>query len=386
MNQEAMAYLDEAMDFIQRNSVRRERIDWPVLRQEVYALAAHAQTPAETYPAIQLALERLGDHHSFFLDPVKEQLRLEGKVKHTGLYAVYPEGVVGLVSPGSVAEAAGIKVGDRIETLDHQPITLLTFEQFQALLKGGELDLSLASVRDGSTYSVHLQASPFFANRSPEGRRLEGGIGYLDLPGLRGHAALNYAEIVQCIISEIDQTTTCGWIVDLRRNTGGNMWPMLVGIGPVLGEGECILFVTSDEQEGIFYQQGRAFSMREEEFEAIEQAYTLKQSWPPVAVLTSPLTASSGEFVTLAFRGRPRTRSFGEPTFGVPTANDDKRLGDGALILLTNALGADRTGQSYDSPVPPDFPVKIDWTRLGTDDDPVLQAALRWLRAEEGCS
>lgn len=386
MNREAMAYLDEAMDYIQNNSLRRAHIDWPALRQEVYALATHAQTPAETYPALQFALERLGDHHSLFLDPVKEQLRLEGKAKHTGLYAVYPEGIVGLVSPGSVAEKAGIRVGDHIETLAHQPIGLLTFEQFQTLLRGGELDLSLTSAEDGSTYAAHLQAAPFFANRSPAGRRLEGGIGYLDLPGLRGNAALNYAEIVQRLICEIDQTTTWGWIVDLRRNTGGNMWPMLVGVGPVLGEGACLMFVTSEEQERVFYQPGRAFSMREDESESIEQAYTLKQPWPPVAVLTSPLTASSGEFITLAFRGRPRTRSFGEPTYGVPTANDEKKMSDGALILLTNALGADRTGCASDSPLPPDVPVKIDWTRLGTDDDPVLQAAYRWLKTEMACS
>jgi len=34
-----------------------------------------------------------------------------------------------------------------------------------------------------------------------------------------------------------DRDDLIGWIVDLRGNGGGNMWPMLAGVGPVLGEG-----------------------------------------------------------------------------------------------------------------------------------------------------
>jgi C-terminal processing protease CtpA/Prc len=35
----------------------------------------------------------------------------------------------------------------------------------------------------------------------------------------------------------MDQGNLAGWIVDLRNNGGGNMWPMLTGIGSILGEG-----------------------------------------------------------------------------------------------------------------------------------------------------
>lgn len=77
MDQQAIAYLNEALDYIQENSVMRARIDWPTLRQEVSELVAQAQTPMATYPAIKRALEILGDHHSHFRHPASVR-RLEG--------------------------------------------------------------------------------------------------------------------------------------------------------------------------------------------------------------------------------------------------------------------------------------------------------------------
>lgn len=212
-------------------------------------------------------------------------------------------------------------------------------------------------------------------------------IGYLDLPGCHGgeEQAAVYAEVAQRLMADIDQTALRGWVVDLRRNTGGNMWPMIAGIGPMPGEDAWLAFVTPHVKETAFYREGQAGLLPETVLASVEQPYILRYSRPPIAVLTGPLTSSSGEFTALAFRGRPRTRSFGEATQGVPTANDLKELCDGALIMLTTALGADRTGRVYDSPLPPDQHVTIDWTRIGTADDPVLQAAIEWLCREEGC-
>jgi len=165
------------------------------------------------------------------------------------------------------------------------------------------------------------------------------------------------------------------------------MWPMLAGVGPVLGDGEAGAFVRPGgqrtgwgyrEADGVAVAAGGAVQARPE-----APPYRLRTPGPAVAVLTGPQTASSGEFVLLAFRGRPATRSFGEPTAGVPTANQAKRLGDGAELNLTTALGADRTGRTYDQALPPDEAVATDWTRIESpgEDEPVLAAALAWLRA-----
>jgi len=386
MIDEVRAYLNEALDYIQEHSVKREHIDWPTLWQEVFALAAQAQTLAETYPAIERALECLGDHHSFFRAPEQHQLLHDGKLQLTGVRAGYPKGIIGMVDTGSPAEKAGVHVGERIETINHQPITALTHAQFRKLLRGAQLDLTLRSVEQGASRSLHLQADAYEATWLPQGRRLEHGIGYLALPGLLcGKPGFNqiYTETTQQLIREIDSTPPRGWIIDLRRTVGGTMWPMWAGLGPVLGEGEFVSFVAPAEKVVVSFRSEQVSTERWGVLAEVNEPYQLKRPYPAVAVLTSPLTASAGEFAALAFRGRPQTRSFGEPTCGVPTGNDGKQLSDGAMIALTTHLGADRTGRPYDDSLPPDHYVQIDWTRLGTVDDPVLQAAVRWLQMEE---
>jgi C-terminal processing protease CtpA/Prc len=99
----------------------------------------------------------------------------------------------------------------------------------------------------------------------------------------------------------------------------------------------------------------------------------------PVAVITGFYTMSSGEAVAIAFRGRPNTRSFGEPTAGKSTANQGERLSDGSMLLVTAALMADRNGMLYGIPIQPDERVDA---RAGTaaEEDHALAAAVNWLR------
>ncbi|MGH2479614.1 MAG: S41 family peptidase, partial [Ktedonobacteraceae bacterium] len=350
MTPEALVYLHEGLDSLQKNSIKREQIDWQALRQEVCALVEEAQTPADTYPALEIALKRLGDHHSFFRDPSKHHLLQAGKVQQFGLTPSYPEGIVGVVAPGSPAEQAGVQVGDRIERINDQPFATLTREQFKLALRQAQLNLTLFPAQQEAMRQVHLQATPFSALTLPQGQRLAHAIGYLNLPGFLGSREQNktYAETAQRLIGEIDQATTCGWVIDLRGNTGGNMWPMVAGVGPILGEGAWVAFEAPWEKRVAFYRGGQAGIEPDEVLSEVDQPTHLKRPEPPVAVLTSRLTASSGEFTALAFWGLPRVRTFGEPTAGLPTANRRIELSDGAMIALTVSLGADRTGRVYE--------------------------------------
>jgi hypothetical protein len=65
---EAAKYLNDALDIMEKHSINKAKIDWPTLRAEILSAAAEAQTPADTYPFIKLALSRLNDHHSIFLE------------------------------------------------------------------------------------------------------------------------------------------------------------------------------------------------------------------------------------------------------------------------------------------------------------------------------
>ena len=70
-------------------------------------------------------------------------------------------------------------------------------------------------------------------------------IGYIKISGFSYTDSLcnAFALRLQQIIKEIDNNNLKGWIIDLRNNTGGNMWPMLLGIGPIIGDGTAGYFV-----------------------------------------------------------------------------------------------------------------------------------------------
>lgn len=197
-----------------------------------------------------------------------------------------------------------------------------------------------------------------------------GGIGYIDMPGYRGMKADARRAFVAEMVGSIDKIALqarCGWVVDLRRDTGGSMLPMLSGLHPLLG----------DQPLGSFrYADGHrySFGVANRYDKVLPQGPALEHA--AVAVLLGPHTASSGEVVAVAFRGRPNTRSFGLPTAGLSTGNAVFALPDGSMIVLTTAVDVDRTGHAYGDKLTPDHTVEAATT---PDVDPTLDAAQAWL-------
>lgn len=217
-------------------------------------------------------------------------------------------------------------------------------------------------------------------NPAPTVQSLPERVGYVSIPGYSGGEAgamRTYATRMHEALAGTLASSSCGWVVDLRQNTGGNMWPMLAGLKPFLGNAGLGTF-ESPTGSSPPWIAGQAVGV-----EPPAALAGLETAW--VAVITGPRTASSGEAVAIAFRGRPRTRSFGLPTAGLATANQTFRLPDGAMILLTTAVDADRTGKRYGDKVDPDERVEPDTTPTMTGDS-ALAAAVRWLTQSSGCA
>jgi hypothetical protein len=118
---------------------------------------------------------------------------------------------------------------------------------------------------------------------------------------------------------------------------------MLTAVGPVLGDGRALGYRDRDGTTTWYgYRNGAVSLVGQPASPTVSHPARLPRPRPPVAVLTSRLTASAGEGVAMAFAGRPAARSFGEPTAGVPTGNAQLRLPDGAELHLTMGIGVDR--------------------------------------------
>ncbi|MEL7162140.1 MAG: S41 family peptidase [Bacteroidota bacterium] len=172
------------------------------------------------------------------------------------------------------------------------------------------------------------------------GRRLNERVVYLNMPhiGTGDRSLLTYfADTLQALIAALDSPETDGWILDLRENDGGNCWPMLAGIGPLLGEGVCGYFMQRDGSaaQPWAYRDGASWMGEWEQTRVTGTPYVLQHPSPHIAVLTGPGTMSSGEVTAVAFRGLKNARSFGAATGGYSTTNTNLLLPDGAMVILT---------------------------------------------------
>ncbi|WP_019987480.1 S41 family peptidase [Rudanella lutea] len=257
------------------------------------------------------------------------------------------------------------KVGNAKTVPETEPAMVLAM----ALLKDNHSSIIVDNKRGlyGGVGCGSLPAATPFTFAEPN-------IGYVKVDGFSGSSqeGISFAQAIQNEIARQDDKNLKGWIVDLRRNTGGNMYPMIAGLGPLLGEGVCGGFFDIDDKlTGSFsYRQGGAL-LNQTVLAQVERPYQLSKSNPKVAVLISGATASSGEAAAIAFSGRPNTRFLGSATCGISTGNQMYTLPfyGYTLNLFTVRIG-DRTGKVYGKELIPDELVSTEQT---------IARAVKWL-------
>lgn len=217
-----------------------------------------------------------------------------------------------------------------------------------------------------------------------KGEWLQDSIAYLTIPWVSTDDSLiceRVADSLQSVIAALDSRRISRWIIDLRKNSGGNCWPMLAGIGPLLGDGVYGYFVSSGQRVPITYRDGSACQGRHVICRVSREGYRTQCPRKSIVVLTSRGTVSAGEIVALAFKGREQTYLFGEPTAGLTTANATYSLSDHSILVLTKCQEADYTGRICIGSIQPDKAIPAP-EQSPHQDDPVKTAAISWLMAQ----
>ena len=196
---------------------------------------------------------------------------------------------------------------------------------------------------------------------------IDGNIAIIKLPDFLGtaEAGQKYAKVAEDFIHE-NRDKIKGVVLDLRGNTGGDMGPMATAVSSLLPDGELVYYhyrsydIPVTLKNGVVSNAGTGG----------KSLYPEEKLNVPVAILTDDMTASSGEALTLCFRGLENTRTFGAPTAGYTSVNMLYNMYDGAQMYLTVAFDKARTGEIFkETPIEPD---------VATDSP--LEAALEWLR------
>jgi carboxyl-terminal processing protease len=267
-----------------------------------------------------------------------------GERVSTSGFSVYPleDGrlVVFDVIPGASADVSGLRTGDIILQVNHEPATRQLPMQMVALAEGEEIILDV--VRGEHPNSLILKVNKI--EMSPvETQLLEQGVGYVRLRWFARakNPEHDTAVLARRAIVDLAKQGARGLVLDLRSALGGTGE---VSIASALTDGEVIYFL----------QQPIATAPRAVKREGL-------RCWPetPIVILVNELTISAGEALALSLRELCHARIIGHTTGGGLTEFTPIPLAEGyALTIPTGVvLGPITARDQPDHAVKPDLEI-----------------------------
>ena len=208
---------------------------------------------------------------------------------------------------------------------------------------------------------------------------LEEEYGYIFIPANSGKDNLQImAQAIQDSLCKLLNKPTKGIIIDLRVMEGGSIYPLFTGVHQLIGEGFFGAFKNIDAttktrwklKEGKFYQQSKIVA-------SVKPGCNCSRKLK-IAVLLSQITASAGEMLAIALKGRKNTIFIGEQTYGLTTGNVTSSI-DGHLLAVSASYTQDRTGKIYYSSVKPDIEIIEGDNFSDISKDKKVAEAIRWL-------
>jgi len=217
---------------------------------------------------------------------------------------------------------------------------------------------------------------------------IENTIGYLNVPGVSGTApaSASFSESLSELIDQMTDHARSGWIVDLRDNPGGDMYPALWGLLPIMNQGNLLSIhpptgeatYLSQDRPGMLSLHGVPLSspMPTSAENSARRAVLL-----PIAVLVNSNTASAGEAIMLALRSSSASFAFGLPTAGAMTGPSGLSLVDGAELTVSTWWIGSANGGIYPHSYIPDVQFSSDTESSASADDVVTRQAAAWLHS-----
>lgn len=318
--------------------------------------------------AIRGLIASIDDPHMDYMDPDTFSRVFEGLSgeEYEGIGAVVSQndetGGLELISifEGSPAEAAGLKPGDQIITVEGEDITDLTQEEIIALVRGPADSL----VRLGILRSGEVDLLKFEVRRgritvpSVSSELLDNNIGYVRLSQFE----FNTTADMRLALQELDVENLDGLILDLRGNPGGFLSTTIEVASAFIPDGVVVIERTPDN---------------ETDHQALGNAIAVDV---PMVVLVDQGSASASEIIAGTMQDRERAIVVGMPTFGKGSVQTWRQLSNGGGIRITISRWYTPNGDSVtDVGVTPDYIVPYDPEVVVNDRDNQLNAAIEIL-------
>ena len=220
------------------------------------------------------------------------------------------------------------------------------------------------------------------------GRILDDGLAYLRIGHFYGGSDLtDHARRIRGVVDSLARRQPKGWILDLRTNIGGNMYPMFCGLAPLFDPAD----LGGDSRDGENYRSQWAL----ESGSLLMDGYTVlslpvETSHAPfpggehIALLFGRYTASSGEALASSLRSQPGVRSFGEITSGWSTTTGWFPINDSIALVPAVAYFRSPDGTVHRDGVIPDVILIQEPDYATLHADATVTSARAWLLSQLG--
>ncbi len=322
-----------------------------------------------TYGAINGMLATLGDPYTAFVEPnIARILNEDTSGQFEGIGATVrmrEDGYLEIVRPlpGQPAEAAGLKSGDLVISVDGESIVGKSLFEAISLIRGpAGTDVTLEIARPGErdTFEVTITRARI---EIPvvEYQMLDGDIAYIHLTEFDANAADRVRDALKELLAQHPK----GLIFDLRDDPGGLLSQAIEVADIFLDKGVVAIERDSAGHEQVFYSYDGDIG---EEI--------------PMVVLVNGGSASASEIVSGALKDRGRAVLIGTRTLGKGSVQLPHQLSDGSQFRVTIARWFTPNDETiHETGIEPDIEVPDPEEPPATPmDDPQVQRAIQYLR------
>ncbi|MGH2583678.1 MAG: S41 family peptidase, partial [Dehalococcoidia bacterium] len=334
---------------------------------ELGRLVQDRVTPQElAYAALAELVDRRDDCHTSHLDKTRWEIfkaRQEGGAAvqiGVGFSMEKPMRVVNVL-PNSPAERAGLRFGQEVLAINGRELQEFNITEARTLIDPREGVATTFRVRNPSGRVEEITVAPAaFALPALESRILDGNIGYMTF--YQFQSSDQQLGLMRQTLEEWESQGVVGWIIDLRRNSGGAAALM-------------------DAMMSLFVSGGRLYANVERgeqpQFTSATPGLTLPFQ-RPLVFLVGPGSASASEIMAGSLRERGRAVTVGDTTAGCIGSFIPRGLLDGSAFNPTVSeilIGPDGL-QLHRIGVTPSVPAPITPEDAEAQRDPGLPAAV----------
>jgi len=345
---------------------------WALLDEKYVATKnIYATTTAQDriWGAIEGMTGSLGDPYTIFMPPADAEefeTNISGNFEGVGMEIGIKDKALTVISPlkGSPAEAAGIKTGDKIITIDGKPAVDLTTDKAVKLIRGPKgTVVKITVLRNGDSKPLNFEIIRAVIDIPTVDTEIKGDVFVISLYNFYAQSRTQF----NGALKEFVNSKKSKLVLDLRGNPGGYLDAAVDMASWFLPKGKTIVREDfgNSEEEKVYRSKG----------------YDIFTDKLKMIILVDGGSASASEILAGALQEHGIAKLVGTKTYGKGSVQELVKVTDSTSLKVTIAKWLTPNGKSIsEGGLTPDVEVKISEADAKAEKDTQMEKALELLK------